>query len=1186
MMLARSVSLIQCPAAGLRRALRCALAIVLVLIAGTVRAQGTPGAFGTYYDNIDFTGTTVTRVDPSISFDWANGVPAGGIGSDTFSVRWTGSILIPTTGAYTFYTQSDDGVRLWIDCGNDGALDTADRIINNWTDHSTAENSGSCATNLTAGVYYRFQMEFYENGGQAVAKLSWSGPGLAAGSAGNRNAIPAGNGVRGLYSGFIDNTPPTIAGTVGSCSNVTVTFSEPVTEASATNLAHYSISPGVAISNATLGADNRTVTLTTSALLPGTTYTLTVSGVQDRAVPANTIVAGSTGSFVPGGNGLLGQYYDQAGVQRAYFTGNSLTRIDSNVDFDWSTGVPATGFAADDFSVRWTGYVVVPTTGAWRFHTVTDDGVRLWVNGAQVIDNWSDHSSTVDSSGTINLTAGTFYAIQREMFERGGFAEARLQWTGPGVATRTAVPSGNLYTCIPPSLDNFGISVGTGTASTCAVRNVQITARNVLNQAVTGYGGTVQITTSTSRGDWSTVTAAGALANGVADDGAATYTFSATDAGTVTLGLTHTLAQNVTVTVSDPGTPSASRTSVVIPFSDNAFVFAEDLSSRIAGSDVAVAGRDHDYRVTLMRRDPANGNQCGVATSYSGARTIRGSITRDGLDPGGTAPAIGAVSLPNATATVNVPLTFTAGVATFSLATTDVGKYAINFTDDTTPNLTAPVSGSSNPLTVRPFGLHATVTGNPGVNTPTGALFTSAGTNFAGTVRGVRWQAADDANNDGVPDSAANLADNATTTRYAWATTLVAATPYEPAAGVLGLLAGGSLTPANFAAGCAGCSGSPALNALSYSEVGSFTLRASATGYLGAAGANLTDSGGFVVGRFTPFDFGVGYNTPRFDPGCSAGAFTYLGQPFNYASGAAPQLTVTARSRSGSTTVNYRGIWWRITNASLRPAAFDTQAKRYTAFTGTLDLSRLPDTTADPVIVAAGNGTGTLTFSGGTGVAFVRATPVPPFDADIALGLNVLDLDNVAFASNPARFGTATANGGIAFGGTRQQRFGRLRIANAVASPVLSVPVTVAAEYWNGTGFVLNGDDSCTRLTNTQFAFGNYSGGLAACNTSGSPVGANAITFTALSRGQASNFRLSPPGAGRSGSVDLALNLGTAATGQTCSAGAAAAATAAGLTWLQGNWGGAAAWDRNPVGRISFGQFGGSTDLIYRRESY
>ena len=135
--------------------------------AGAPPATGT-GLAGTYYDNLDFTGPALARIDPTVNFDWGTGSPAPAIGADTFSARWTGQVQRQVTETYTFYTQSDDGVRLWVN----GTL-----LVNNWTDHSPTENTGTIA--LTAGQRYDIRMDVYESSGNALARLSWSAPGLA-----------------------------------------------------------------------------------------------------------------------------------------------------------------------------------------------------------------------------------------------------------------------------------------------------------------------------------------------------------------------------------------------------------------------------------------------------------------------------------------------------------------------------------------------------------------------------------------------------------------------------------------------------------------------------------------------------------------------------------------------------------------------------------------------------------------------------------------------------------------------------------------------------------------------------------------------------------------------------------------------------------------------------------------------
>ena len=86
---------------------------------------------------------------------------AGGL-SDTVSARWRGNLEAPFTETYRLITTSDDGVRLYLD----GRL-----VIDNWTDHGTTDNTAR--VDLVAGHRYMIEMEWYENGGGAVAQLSW-----------------------------------------------------------------------------------------------------------------------------------------------------------------------------------------------------------------------------------------------------------------------------------------------------------------------------------------------------------------------------------------------------------------------------------------------------------------------------------------------------------------------------------------------------------------------------------------------------------------------------------------------------------------------------------------------------------------------------------------------------------------------------------------------------------------------------------------------------------------------------------------------------------------------------------------------------------------------------------------------------------------------------------------------------
>jgi chitodextrinase len=131
---------------------------------GTKVSSAVSGLLGTYFNNSSLSGTAAfVRTDTTVDFNWGNGGPDTRVGVDNFSARWTGRVTPPTTGTYTFYTDSDDGVRLWV---NDVLL------VNNWTLHGPATDTGTIS--LVGGVAYSIRMEYQEVSGGTTAKLSWS----------------------------------------------------------------------------------------------------------------------------------------------------------------------------------------------------------------------------------------------------------------------------------------------------------------------------------------------------------------------------------------------------------------------------------------------------------------------------------------------------------------------------------------------------------------------------------------------------------------------------------------------------------------------------------------------------------------------------------------------------------------------------------------------------------------------------------------------------------------------------------------------------------------------------------------------------------------------------------------------------------------------------------------------------
>lgn len=115
-----------------------------------------------YHDERTLSDLKYTESVDEAHTDWGGGSPnAGLLGNDQYSIRYSGNFVVPQTGNYTFYTRSDDGVRLYID---------GTRVINNWTDHGPTVNSST--RNLTKGQH-SIILEFYENGGGAVVELEW-----------------------------------------------------------------------------------------------------------------------------------------------------------------------------------------------------------------------------------------------------------------------------------------------------------------------------------------------------------------------------------------------------------------------------------------------------------------------------------------------------------------------------------------------------------------------------------------------------------------------------------------------------------------------------------------------------------------------------------------------------------------------------------------------------------------------------------------------------------------------------------------------------------------------------------------------------------------------------------------------------------------------------------------------------
>jgi PA14 domain len=135
--------------------------------------------------------------------------------------------------------------------------------------------------------------------------------------------------------------------------------------------------------------------------------------------------------------GLRADYFDTDNLALRRFT-----RFDSEIDFDWGIAAPDSRLKRDGFSVRWRGQIQPLYDETYTFYTLSDEGVRLWVNGELLINNWSNHFVTEDRA-TVTLRADERYDLQVEYYDRLGAAVMKLLWSSDSQA-KEVVPAQRL----------------------------------------------------------------------------------------------------------------------------------------------------------------------------------------------------------------------------------------------------------------------------------------------------------------------------------------------------------------------------------------------------------------------------------------------------------------------------------------------------------------------------------------------------------------------------------------------------------------------------------------------------------------------------------------------------------------------------------------------------------------------
>jgi len=329
---------------------------------------------------------------------------------------------------------------------------------------------------------------------------------------------------------------------------------------------------------------------------------------------------------------------------------------------------------------------------------------------------------------------------------------------------------------------------------------------------------------------------------------------------------------------------------------------------------------------------------------------------------------------------------------------------------------------------------------------------------------------------------------------------------------------------------------------LRWSEVGNADLTASSSNYLGT-GLSISGSTGSgpagAVGPFIPNHFTVAVSQA-----CTAGtpSFTYSGQPFS--------MTVTAHNATGGTTQNYDGT----ANTSPNFAKAVTLSAATNASLGSLGSAGLAAS-------AFAQGVGTLSTQSFT---FTNKLTAP-----VTVNLRAVDSDGVSSAGQSE--------------GTVSLRSGRLRLFNAFGSEKAALSVPLQAHYWSGKAWVINSADSCTQITTGSVVRAQYLEHKGAPTTAWSSSPAADVT---LSAGQGALIMSAPTG-GATGTVELAINLGSTATDQSCLS-QHPASTGLNRPWLRSTNGSCATThDRDPSARATFGIFKPETHrAVHVREIY
>ena len=464
----------------------CALSVIALNSADALAHESETAWEADYWDNITLSGDAViSREDETLSFDWEDGSPGTGIPADRFSARWLRhlSISAEDAGTYIFTAEVDDGVRLWVDDVlridswieqakasyearlhlSEGQhlirveyfeLTGAASISVSW------EREADLPTTFWRGEYYNnssLQGPVHTTRGDARINFDWGYESPLDGLNQDEFSVrwsrslqlPAGDyrftatvddgvrllvGDRTLLDFWQVQTATAYSQIIyldGSAVTVRMEYYEGTGQAEAgltwskldTEATPTPTPTGPTPTSTTTPPAGSTPTATAT---PPATYTpAPTSTAATSPTPGPTSTSGPTPTPTPTSTPVIvwqALYWNNTAL-----TGSpALAQQESAIDYNWGTGSPSSPtIFADNFSARWSTQISLEA-GSYRFDVVSDDGVRLFIDGVKQIDGWSDHPAT-SYQYTLQHDGGSLDLIL-EYYEHEEAAQIKLSW--------------------------------------------------------------------------------------------------------------------------------------------------------------------------------------------------------------------------------------------------------------------------------------------------------------------------------------------------------------------------------------------------------------------------------------------------------------------------------------------------------------------------------------------------------------------------------------------------------------------------------------------------------------------------------------------------------------------------------------------------------------------------------------